>query len=410
MKVCAEYEDQVIAMVAHNKLLAEGVDPEDVEIRSPYPLSEMPLPPHRSAPMNMRLVVRCMWALAVCLGFSFVSYTQFIWSPVAHTGSHPLISVPITLIVTYECGMITAILTTTLMFFLETFRHRQLVPALAEDIPVAFGHVVVVVSGKSAERSLSLFEKTGARSVVTYGLAIMLGLSSLFSSGCARQNMREQDGLKSTEASSEYAPPHSVRMISPADLKNPPPAPFIGITYGEQGLYMQYKALEAKSRRLDREAGQAEKLAQAEQAAALRAERKDVDDKKTRLLAQVKALHGEPKLFALKNLMAPPPEMKEWKNPIPADKASLDRGEQLFFINCMACHGAKGLGDGKVGEVEYIPPAKIGDGATYSKLYDGYFYYYIYTGKNWMPNFGYKLSHEEMCDIINYLRKLQGRV
>ena len=85
--------------------------------------------------MNMRTIVRCMWAIAVILGFSFVTYTQYEWAPVTVTNGHPLIAPPITMIVTYECGMITAILTTTFMFFLETFRFRELVPPLEEDIP-----------------------------------------------------------------------------------------------------------------------------------------------------------------------------------------------------------------------------------------------------------------------------------
>lgn len=408
MKVCAEYEDQITAMVAQKKLLEDGIDANDIEIRSPYPLSEVPLPAHKSGPMNMRFVVRCMWAFAVCFGFSFVSYTQFEWGPVAHTGTHPLIAPPITMLVTYECGMITAIWTTTFMFFLETFRHRQLVPPLEEDMPVAIGYVCVIVAGKSADRAVSLFEGSGARSVVTYGLAILLGLGSMFSTGCARFNMREQDVIKSTEARSEYAPAHSLRMEGPIEQKFAPPAPMVGINSGDTDTEMKLKAAEAKKFRAGRDAGVADKAGDKAKADEFKAEQKSADDEKTKLSAQLKAMQTEPKLYALKALGSPPKEMKEWKNPVPSDAASLDRGGKLFYRNCSACHGVTGQGEGKVGEVEYIQPPKLGDAKAYGKVDDGYFYYYIFTGKNLMPPFGYRLTNAEICDVINYIRGMQS--
>ena len=35
-------------------------------------------------------------------------------------------------------------------------------------------------------------------------------------------------------------------------------------------------------------------------------------------------------------------------NPVPADEASVARGAELFNINCTACHGADGKGNGPV--------------------------------------------------------------
>ena len=40
---------------------------------------------------------------------------------------------------------------------------------------------------------------------------------------------------------------------------------------------------------------------------------------------------------------------------------------------------------------------------------DGFFYHNIVVGKNLMPAFGYKLTPKQTWDIVNYLRKLQGK-
>lgn len=407
MKVCAEYEDQVTAMTAHKRLVDDGIDPEDIEIRSPYPLSEAPLPPHRSTPMNMRFVVRCMWAVAVTLGFSFVTYTQYEWAPVTATGSHPLIAPPITMIVTYECGMITAIWTTTFMFFLETFRYRKLVPPLEEDMPVAIGYICLVVAKRSQERAMALLEGTGARSIVTYLMVLLLGFMSLTSSGCARYNMREQDVVKSTEARSEYPPANSVRMMPEADAKYAAPAAMAAVHFGDTDTYTKMRALEQQKMRLGRDKDAFAKAGKTAEADAADKKRTEVVAQVTAMQAQMKTLGTEPSLSALKNIGAPPPSMKDWKNPYAGDKASVARGEQLYLTNCAACHGKTGLGDGKVGEVTYVEPPKIGSGKTYGKLDDGYLYYYIYTGKNLMPSFGYRLPNQEICDIVNHLRELQ---
>ena len=79
MKVCAEYEEQVAAFTAHRSLLDNGADPEDIEIRSPYPLSEHPIPPHRSKPMIVRNVARVFWLLGLIGGFSFITTLGHIY-------------------------------------------------------------------------------------------------------------------------------------------------------------------------------------------------------------------------------------------------------------------------------------------------------------------------------------------
>lgn len=393
MRVCAEFEDHFKALAAHKHLIDEGLDSQEIEIRSPYPLPEHPIPPHRSFPMRLRPTARFMWACAVLLGFSFVTFTQYEWAPVATTNGHPLIPVPITMIVTYECGMITAILTTTFMFFLETFRFRQLVPPLEEDMPVAIGYVALVVGGKSADRAMKLLEGKGARSVVSYLVCFMM---LAFLTGCSQYNMRKQDVIKSTEAPAQFAPALSVRMPSAQDQAvAPPPAIGYEVT-GDQTLFNQYRANLAKAQ-FDK--SEEAKAAQA-QTVKLMSEAE----------ARMNAAGTFPKMYELKNHLGDVDKaLASWTNPVKPTEDALKRGDQLYAINCAACHGPAGAGDGKVGEVCAPKPPAIG-ASTYTSRPDGFFYFRIYSGQGQMPPFGYKLSPEEISSIILHLRKLQGGI
>lgn len=396
MRVCAEFEDHYTALTAHRHLVDEGLDPQEIEIRSPYPLPEHPIPPHRSAPMNMRPIVRCMWAIAVILGFSFVTYTQYEWAPVTVTNGHPLIAPPITMIVTYECGMITAILTTTFMFFLETFRYRSLVPPLEEDMPVAIGYIALVVGGRSADRAMKLLEGKGARSVVSYLVMFMM---MSFLTGCAQFNMRKQDVIKGTEAPAQPAPPSSVRMPNAAEQAAAPPPAIGAPTAGDSVLFGQYRASVGMVA-FDQTASDDDK------------KKASADFKKAN--DAMKAMGTLPKITDLKDRQIEvEAAVANWVNPVKASPEAMERGAALYQVNCALCHGAEGKGDGKVGAVCQPPPPPIGvgDKSKYPNFEkpDGYFYYNIFCGKNNMPPFGYKLTPEEISSIILHIRKMQGK-
>jgi mono/diheme cytochrome c family protein len=69
--------------------------------------------------------------------------------------------------------------------------------------------------------------------------------------------------------------------------------------------------------------------------------------------------------------VAPAPE-KAKKSPMPNDKKTVEQGEKVANVNCVACHGAKGKGDGpaavalnpKVGELGALEiPVHVARGA-----------------------------------------------
>lgn len=405
MKVCAEYEDQVAAFTAHRALLDKGADPEDIEVRSPYPLSEHPIPPHRSKPMIMRNVVRVFWLIGLLAGFSFITFTQWEWGLTAKTSGQPLVAIPINAIIMYETGMITAILVTTLMFFVETRRYRQLVPALEEDMVVANGYIALVVSGDSAKKAKSWLENTNARSVVSYMLP--LAFTAFFLSGCSGSyigttrwdNLRQQAVVKPGEAAADAPPPQSLRMPTAAEQEVKPLQPVGWLHYGDQ---REFDAAEEGIKALETELNAKVSAGQLKRRDANRQLKEARDG-----LEEIK-----PEIIAFKSSV--PAEIRDAKNPVQADERSLGRGKDLYTLNCAQCHGVTGKGEGGVGAKwggpDVVP--HIGDGAKYgdTKTYpDGYLYHYIIVGKNNMPAFGYKMTTKETWDIVNYLRQLQGK-
>jgi mono/diheme cytochrome c family protein len=92
------------------------------------------------------------------------------------------------------------------------------------------------------------------------------------------------------------------------------------------------------------------------------------------------------------------------KNPVPADRGSVARGEVLFRIYCTPCHGPGGKGDGPV-TPRFIPPPDLTSAVIQGRT-DGHIAYYIGYGGAIMPAYGEAISVGERWDLVNYLRTL----
>jgi mono/diheme cytochrome c family protein len=107
-----------------------------------------------------------------------------------------------------------------------------------------------------------------------------------------------------------------------------------------------------------------------------------------------------------------PPEYADLTNPIPADAASLARGQALYQANCATCHGDEGQGDGPAAAGMDPPPAPIAH--TAQMLSDAYLFYRLSAGGDMapfnsaMPAFEDSLDEHERWDVINYVRSLDG--
>jgi mono/diheme cytochrome c family protein len=95
------------------------------------------------------------------------------------------------------------------------------------------------------------------------------------------------------------------------------------------------------------------------------------------------------------------------KNPNAADARSLENGHKQFAINCMVCHGERGMGDGPVVKLG-LPVLPIGAGTNAAtKFSDGVIFGIIRNGRGLMPPYN-RIEESDRWDLINYLRALQS--
>lgn len=91
-------------------------------------------------------------------------------------------------------------------------------------------------------------------------------------------------------------------------------------------------------------------------------------------------------------------------NPVKADAKSLAAGKALYQVNCEACHGKKGIGNGSK-----APDLKTAPGnftkATFQTQKDGVIFYKITEGRKEMPKAKKDLPNDiDRWNLVNYLR------
>ena len=102
-------------------------------------------------------------------------------------------------------------------------------------------------------------------------------------------------------------------------------------------------------------------------------------------------------------------------NPRPATLESLKNGQAIFNVNCAACHGPTGGGDGPIaapnGPIAGVLPIGPGSPMGFSLapgLTDGHIYTTISLGRGRMPNYR-RISPDGRWDVVNYIRDLNGQ-
>lgn len=95
------------------------------------------------------------------------------------------------------------------------------------------------------------------------------------------------------------------------------------------------------------------------------------------------------------------------ENPIPADEESIARGQEMYEIHCLVCHGPEGRGEGTVSTYfQEKKPADLtadnvlmeNDGAIFMTITDG-------VGET-MPALRGNLSVEDRWHVVNYVKTL----
>jgi mono/diheme cytochrome c family protein len=97
------------------------------------------------------------------------------------------------------------------------------------------------------------------------------------------------------------------------------------------------------------------------------------------------------------------------ENPVPADSASLARGQVLYDRNCAPCHGLSGVGaEAPLAEVHPTVAVYNLAGERVRNYTDGYIYGMIRVGRALMPGYGHRIGHFDRWHIVNYVRQLQA--
>lgn len=94
-------------------------------------------------------------------------------------------------------------------------------------------------------------------------------------------------------------------------------------------------------------------------------------------------------------------------NPVQADDVSISRGQTLFAINCIMCHGETGEGNGPVSGLIANKPANLTLDVTQNKS-DGALFLTLTNGVDGrMPPMVENLTVRDRWDVVNYIRTLQ---
>jgi mono/diheme cytochrome c family protein len=95
-------------------------------------------------------------------------------------------------------------------------------------------------------------------------------------------------------------------------------------------------------------------------------------------------------------------------NPLPINEVLLQRGQERFNINCAACHGRLGDGNGAVKTRSYgaLAPANLND-SRLREIADGHFFDVITNGIRTMQPLGGNIPVSDRWAIIAYVRALQ---
>ncbi len=104
--------------------------------------------------------------------------------------------------------------------------------------------------------------------------------------------------------------------------------------------------------------------------------------------------------------VAPAPE-KAKKSPLPNDKKTVEQGEKIAKLNCVACHGAVGKGDGAAAVALNPKPADWTSKRVQDDT-DGELFWKITTGRGAMPAWRH-LPETDRWALVQYIRSLGGK-
>lgn len=96
---------------------------------------------------------------------------------------------------------------------------------------------------------------------------------------------------------------------------------------------------------------------------------------------------------------------RELRNPLRPTAAVLARGQTMFNIYCIVCHGPAGEGDGNIIPKFPRPPSLQSDKVR--TWPDGRLFHVMTAGQNLMPSYASQVAAGDRWAIVHYVRALQ---
>lgn len=90
--------------------------------------------------------------------------------------------------------------------------------------------------------------------------------------------------------------------------------------------------------------------------------------------------------------------------PRPGEAADLARGEKIYKMMCLKCHGKEGKGDGPKAKELSKKPRNYTNKAEMEKLTDADLKKAVIEGKEPMPSFRARLKDKDVDDVIAYIK------
>lgn len=101
-------------------------------------------------------------------------------------------------------------------------------------------------------------------------------------------------------------------------------------------------------------------------------------------------------------------------NPVPRNPQTSERARQVYQVNCAACHGIAGDGQGPMaayytrGPAAVVPPVDLAAPRVQART-DGQLWWIIRRGLGNMPPYENLLADEEVWLTVQRIREVQGR-
>ena len=93
-------------------------------------------------------------------------------------------------------------------------------------------------------------------------------------------------------------------------------------------------------------------------------------------------------------------------NPLQPTVKVQKRGQKLFNIFCIVCHGERAEGDGPVVGPDWFPAPPSLHTKQAREFQDGRIFHVISRGQNKMPPYGDRIAPEDRWAIVHYVRAM----